>query len=780
MDVLKEKQFMITSERWQLLEKERLEILRKRELIEHRIDLRYHSEEGLEQHRSDYYKRLLKKVEDNLEKSKIRNKLLVNKADDLLQSVSVSNSNNLVKSKVKLEVAKKQFLQSFQDRVKEYEELGRHQKLKQIRKTEEEIEIERRKLRESTLEWEREKKVNNDLQEKIKELIVTKEISKKEAIEREAERKAILEGERKIQRAVEQTSVDASKRYLEKEEKRKLEAVDGKDIKYKGKKKLETSLILTTLTGLVEEVYEGKIGIAAREKFVSQESFEIQSQQVQKPVDELYYNDGYSSFEEKHNPNSFAKFKEWQKKQTVDKKKPEMSQTQKPKHQTQQQTPITQPMRENCVEKNYRQEEFKEIKPAREDYKEIKHEVREEEIKPTPVSQTTKDVLGDSIGSIEDRESESDDITKSFLESIKKPMLVSALSKKDDKTSPISSMIKPSSPKNIVITPEETKNNNFVKIQSPKSFTSTSPQQNRTNQTFANQQATSISPTKSTPPPNPVIEKKKEIETKKDPEKDPVEHKEGDSKTKKIKSFFSAAFKFNGKKKEEEKSEETESSSENDSNAQDKEGDNMVQQRVKKLNQSKLVTTLSSYMLELENHLKEQKERYNKMSLNYKLENKESQETLVYSNCPKINGKNRVLNIESSKKEIEPVMKCVACLDIIQYLPSPLISVEILDEYLEKDTEYEIEQLSKYLNSFGLEVWRLIITHVSNLSKLEPKWREPLLKVFSESICKTLPPSKNTTEAKNKTKTLLKTYISTKKSNTTIPDTTTLEQPKKK
>ena len=60
----------------------------------------------MEQHRSDYYKRLLKKVEDNLEKSKIRNKLLVNKADDLLQSVSVSNSNNLVKSKVKLEVAK--------------------------------------------------------------------------------------------------------------------------------------------------------------------------------------------------------------------------------------------------------------------------------------------------------------------------------------------------------------------------------------------------------------------------------------------------------------------------------------------------------------------------------------------------------------------------------------------------------------------------------------------------------------------------------------------------
>ena len=66
--------------------------------------------------------------------------------------------------------------------------------MKQIKKTEDEIEIERRKLRESTLEWEREKKVNYDLQEKLKELIVTKEQSKKEAIEREAERKAILEG----------------------------------------------------------------------------------------------------------------------------------------------------------------------------------------------------------------------------------------------------------------------------------------------------------------------------------------------------------------------------------------------------------------------------------------------------------------------------------------------------------------------------------------------------------------------------------------------------------
>ncbi|KAF0981482.1 hypothetical protein FDP41_012139 [Naegleria fowleri] len=267
-------EFSIASERWQVLEKERLEIRRQRELIEHRIDLRYHSEAGLEHHKSDYMKRLLKKVEENFEKSKIRNRKLLARAEQALNDANMAQSTHLVSSKVKLEVAKKQFLQNFQLRLHEFEALSRQEKLRQIRKAEEEIELQKQKSRTSQLEWEREKKLNNDLQEKVKELIITKEQAKKDAIEREAERKSILYGERNIQKMSEQASLEASKRFMEKQEKKKkMEATDGKEIK-----------------NVIDDVYEGKIA-NAREKFVTAAIIPNRS-------DDLYYNDGYSSMEE--------------------------------------------------------------------------------------------------------------------------------------------------------------------------------------------------------------------------------------------------------------------------------------------------------------------------------------------------------------------------------------------------------------------------------------------------------------------------------------------------
>jgi len=186
--------------------------LRKRELIEHRIDLKYQSQEGLNHHRNDYYKRMLKKIEENYERTRIRNKQLVTKAEEVLNDITMSASSNLVRSQVKLDVAKvctgfswfeppqKQFMDEFKVRIQEFEAMSRQERLRQIKKTEDEIEDEKKRSRNSQLEWEREKKVNQDLQEKIKELIVTKEQAKKEAIEREAERKALLEGGKLNQR----------------------------------------------------------------------------------------------------------------------------------------------------------------------------------------------------------------------------------------------------------------------------------------------------------------------------------------------------------------------------------------------------------------------------------------------------------------------------------------------------------------------------------------------------------------------------------------------------
>lgn len=68
--------------------------------------MRYHSEAGLEHHKSDYMKRLLKKVEENFEKSKIRNRKLLARAEQALNDANMAQSTHLVSSKVKLEVAK--------------------------------------------------------------------------------------------------------------------------------------------------------------------------------------------------------------------------------------------------------------------------------------------------------------------------------------------------------------------------------------------------------------------------------------------------------------------------------------------------------------------------------------------------------------------------------------------------------------------------------------------------------------------------------------------------
>ncbi|KAL9644154.1 hypothetical protein ABK040_005618 [Willaertia magna] len=702
--------FHLASERWQMLEKERQEILRQRQLIENRIDLRYKNEEGLSHHKQDYYKRLLLKIEENLEKSKIRNKKLIAKTDETVNLISKFEATKVVKSQVKLEAAKKQFIEEIESKMKEYENYAREEKLRKIRMTEKKIEQERKRIRDSQLEWEREKVLNDELQNKVTELIVTKEKSKKELIEREAERKALLEEERKAQRIISQTSHEVSKKYMDQQEKQKKNIVDGKGSYYKN---------------IINDVYDD-----------SKEDNTIKFNE-----NDLYYNDGYSSLEDKRS-GSFAKFKEWQKKQKD-----------LQENKTHKETSINE-NRDININNNNNNSHLSLKTTNNNSHFPLKTATSQPNIeKPKTESLLNRSNSSSEINIekhkqgthiIEEEEESSDsDSEPSIIEDNLSKTFMQAITRSSSPPNKRKSLESSRAPENGI-------KNNIP----PKEPPQLKAPENVKMSTVEHEKKVDIV--------NKVEEMKKEKILEKSQDSTEISN-ESPKETTKLKSKLKGLFSFGFAKRKKSDSEETAgSASESDLPSQAKSDDSIVSQKLKKISLTKVQTSLDSLCKQVEDHLRKKQEEYKKLSITYKLKTQETEDKFIYLDIKRRDGKLRIKSIETPELEEDIEHKCLAILDIIKFYPSPLMTEEYLKKYLDVNDpeEYEMDSLAQYFKGVALEAWNRIVKHMNIIYKLEPKRREITLRIFTEVICYSVQQKGKLDETRTKVKTLLRNILS--------------------
>jgi len=452
---------------------------------------------------------------------------------------------------------------------------------------------------------------------------------------------------------------------------------------------------------LVEEVYEGKIA-AARERFISgpQSSLHRNSE-------DLYYNDGYSSVDDKQGggSSSFAKFKQWQKKQTLEKK----------------------------------QKEFEDDNIAP-----MKTLIEEEEMNDfdDDVQQTFSNTFMNAIkktGSNHNSHEKRDEEVERVVE---KPKVTSPVKEITTKSN------SPQSPKNIAAIKQSA-----LEPESPvKAPIITVTPETPINKKQAGQAITKDQPN------NETVEEQKDHSP-------PKEEGKGAQAKAKLKGFLSV-LKFT-KKKSQEIEEPSESSSESELNPQEKDDNTAVLQKVKKLKESNLITSLEILMAKVEDDLKEQKENYEKMSLNFKLQQGDNSERFIYMHCPKTSSKARIQAIENPKNATSTELRCLAIIDIIQFFPAPLVSEDVIENYLDTTdlSNYSMDDFLEHFKGQAIDVWKRILSHASCLSRIEPKWKESIVKVFSELVCKTMIPQNNIMETRGKVKLLIKTLIAKTKSN---------------
>lgn len=518
---------------------------------------------------------------------------------------------------------------------------------------------------------------------------------------------------------------------------------------------------MITLKDVIDDVYEGKIA-NAREKFVTAAIIPNRS-------DDLYYNDGYSSMEEKQTVNSFAKFKEWQKKQVLEKNSKMKDLEDNASHQ-----------QTKHARSSFDLEETHNLtQRLEEDIDEREHHNNNQK---TSSSNSTFNMIPSPSPKFHSQTNKKEDFSLNNSEASPHAR-ASTPTKTEIQTG--QNFVRLQSPKRIASSPtrhpfselriekvsEESESQDEVL---PKIITTTTSSTLKSQQPSTPTPSITITPTSSVPPklasPSPETQQAQPLPTSattnnqagsnqsskhaQQNAEDEVPQKSLNPKQK-LKSILSV-FKLTKKKQEE--ATPAESSSETEQNMQDKDDNHSVSQKLKKMNMNKLIPPLQQYLKEIEETLKDQKEKFNKMSLNYKLENKDAMETLCYLNCPKTNAKQRIQAVESIKANLSTEHKCLAVLDIVQCSPVPLISSNVLEA--SESEQFNMQELESIVGEQVSSMWQLIINHINALSKVEPKWKEPLLKLFSEALCRSIVPSTLcTSETKNKTKYILKTLI---------------------